>query len=316
MSGPWRALVGLAVVALAAVGLLWWSSTGEPRREPEQAVRATLVIGSVSQDVEDDVVEYQPMADYLAQQLASFGYVAGEVAVAPTTVEMARLVRQGKVDLYIDSPFPTFAVDQLTRSEPLVNRWKSGVETYRAVVYTRADSGVTSVGKLAGRVIAFEHPASTSGYFLPKAVLLEQGYTLREVDGPAAEVPPSEIGYYFVGGDNELMEAVAKGEAVAGAQNETQLQEFIDEQGGEYRFLLTTPSVFRHVVTAAEHLDPMVREAIKETLVTMHTDEQGQALLAAFKKTAKFTPFEPTPAAAYAGIEELLPLVEKEIVGS
>lgn len=312
-----RWLIIVAVVALAAAALfLWWGASGTGRDgAAEVASRTTLVIGSVSEDVADDVEEYQPIADYLVAQLASFGYTAGEVVVAPTTVEMARLIRQGQVDVYIDSPFPTFAVDQLTRSEPLVNRWKKGVEKYRSVIYVPAATGLTRVDQLQGRVMAFDHPASTSGYFLPKAALLQEGYTLRKVSGPEAVVPPDEIGYYFPGGDKDMMQAVALGEVIAAAQNQSELEEFIEEHGGEYRYLLTTPYVYRHVVTAAEHLDPAVRAAIQEVLVTMHTHEAGQALLKGFKKTARFTAFEPTPAAAYAGIEELLPLVEQEIIG-
>lgn len=317
MQTPVRWLLVVAAVALVA-GLLvvWWGALGtQPGSGTEVGSRTTLVIGSVSADAADDVEEYQPIADYLAARLDSFGYTAGEVVVAPTTVEMARLIRQGHVDLYIDSPFPTFAVDQLTRSEPLVNRWKSGVEKYRTVIYTPARGGVTTIDGLKGRVVAFDHPASTSGYFLPKAALLQVGYTLREVTGPTAAVEPAEIGYYFVGDDSELMEAVATGQAVAGAQNQTQLEEYIEENGGDYEYLLATPEVYRHVVTAAEHLDPAVRAAIQNVLATMHTHEAGQALLKEFKKTSRFTAFEPTPAAAYAGIEELLPLVEQEIIG-
>lgn len=315
MVSPWRLLVIVAVAAVAVVVAVVWRGTAvdEPGSQVPVA-RTTLVIGSVSVDAEDDIEEYQPIADYLVKRLAGFGYTAGEVVVAPTTTAMAELIRQGRIDLYVDSPFPTFAVDQLTRSVPLVNRWKSGVEKYRAVIYTLEDSGVASVGDLAGRVVAFDHANSTSGYFLPKAVLLEAGYTLREVAGPAAAVPPTEIGYYFAGKDGDLMDAVADGVAIAGAQNETELQEYVAEHGGRYRFLLTTPEVYRHVVTAAEHLDPTVREAVRDTLVKLHTHDEGRALLKAFKKTARFSPFEPTPSAAYTGIEELLGLVESEII--
>lgn len=307
----WAAVV---IVVLLVAGWLWYGmwQTGTA---PGVAARTTLVLGSVSSDVEGDVAEYQPLADYLARALTTYGYTGGEIVVASSVAEMGRLIREGKVDLYIDSPFPTFAVDQLTRSEPLVNRWKGGVEKYRAVIYTRADSGLAAVDDLKGRVLAFEHPQSTSGYFLPKAALLEAGYTLRAVEGPAAAVGAGEIGYFFAGEDDVLMEMVASGVAVAGAQSEVDVQEYAQERGDRYRFLLTTPFVYRHVVTVARHVDPVVREDIRDILTTLHTYEEGKTLLAAFRKTTQFTPFEPTSDAAYVGVRELLPLVEREIIG-
>ncbi len=321
MVGTGKTLGGLAAgLILAAVvlgGLWWWQYADLDINSDGGGARATFVIGSVSVDSEDDIKEYQPLADYLASELAEFGYQGGEVVVVKSAAEMAKLMRRGRVDLYIDSPFPTYAVDQLAESEPLVNRWKKGVEKYRTVLFVKKTSGVKDLNDLRGRVIAFDHPESTSGYFLPKASLLELGFKLTEVAGPEATVGLDEIGYYFVMDDLELVKSVVDGTVVAAATNENETVETLGELGEQvknYTYLLTTPYVYRHVVTAGGHLDSRVKEHAIKDLINLDKTEEGRALLKKFKKTKKFTPFVPNPEAAYSGIEELLGLVENEII--
>jgi len=312
-------LLLLLLVLVVAAGALWlvYSDGQQSEGEPTPLPRVTFVIGSVSNDIEDDLEEYGPVADYIAINMAEFGYVGGEVVVAPSVAEMAKLMRRGEVDVFIDSPFPTFAVDQLAQSAPLVNRWKKGVEKYQTAIFTRRDSGVESLDDLRGKVMVMDHPESTSGYFLPKTELLKRGYTLRQVAGPVSPVSADEIGYYFTNDDSDLVDAVVNGVVAAGAQNDNELFDQLEELGeepGAYPVLLTSNSVYRHVVTASSYMDPAVREALVTLLVGMDKDEVGQAILKDFKKTKRFTPFEPTPQAAYEGINELVGLVEDEII--
>ena len=311
-------LLVLTILAVVIVAVLVWSEQVGNRTAPGAAApRTTFVIGSVSFDAADDIEEYQPIADYIVNQLQQFGYTKGKVVVTKSAAQMAQLMRRGEVDLYIDSPFPTFAVDQLAGSEPLLNRWKKGVEKYHAVVFVKKSSGIDTLDDLLGKMIIFDHPESTSGDFLPKASLLQQGYVLTEKRSLTDTVGPNEIGYFFANDDAALVNAVVAGTVPAGAQNESELIERLadaNEQITDYTFLLTTPSVYRHVVTASKDLDPEVKRVIVDLLETMHTDPAGQALLKQFKKTKKFTPFEPTSAAAYKSIENLLPLVEQEII--
>src|SRR5690606_33118453 len=68
--------------------------------------KTTLVIADIS-DAPTDVIEaFQPMADYLAANLAEQGIQDGVVKVAPDIDSMARLLESGEVDLYFDSPYP------------------------------------------------------------------------------------------------------------------------------------------------------------------------------------------------------------------
>jgi len=275
---------------------------------------ATVVVGTVGSEPEEEIEEYQPFIDYLARKLTNFNIKTGEVVVAASPAEMAKFVRQGKVDLYIDSSFPTYVVDKLADSEPLVSRWKKGVEKYHSVIFVKRDQGIASLDDLRGRIIAFESANSTSGYFLPKADLLKRGYKLTFKEKPTDPVAPDEIGYYFTEDEEKVVTDVSQGVAAAGGTNEDTLRELIGEASVGYQFLLTTADVFRHVVTVRGDLDQQLKETIKNVLLEANKNPEGQAVLEAFSKTAKFTAFEPNPEAAFAAMMGLAELVEEEII--
>src|SRR5688500_4799924 len=50
--------------------------------------------------------------------------------------------------------------------------------TGHALIFTRTDGETKRLEDLKGKIIAFEDPESTSGYFLPKLFLTRKGFTL------------------------------------------------------------------------------------------------------------------------------------------
>ena len=80
---------------------------------------------------------------------------------------------------------------------------KSGEPTYHSCIFTRADSGITTLEDLNGRSFAFTDPASTSGYLAPTTALRENGVTLGDT--------------FFAGSVVGVIEAVRSGQVDAGA---------------------------------------------------------------------------------------------------
>ncbi|MEZ5666604.1 MAG: phosphonate ABC transporter substrate-binding protein [Alphaproteobacteria bacterium] len=93
--------------------------------------------------------------------------------------------------------------------EPLVvAREDDGTTGYYSVMYTLADSGITSIEDMEGKSLAFADPDSTSGYLIPKFQL-----------GDLLGVDPEE-GYFsrtgFGGGHEQAVVAVLEGQYDAG----------------------------------------------------------------------------------------------------
>ena len=280
----------------------------------------TLVIGVTVPNVEEDqdaFEEFQPLSDYLAARLGQLGIQEGRVLLARSPVEMAKFMRQGKVDLYLDPTFASVIVNQLSGSEPILSRWKKGVEKYHSVIFVSSSEGINSLDDLLGKTIAFEDPGSTSAYFLPKAELLRRGYTLSEKQGPTDPVAPEEIGHYFSMSDRQLVADVVTGTAAAGGQQEAEIMEYLDGAGqadDAAEVLLTTANIFRSMVSVRSGLDPRLRAGLKEVLLAMDDVPEGLPVLETLSKTARFGDFGENSHAVFQDLQDLADLVEKEIV--
>ncbi len=123
---------------------------------PDAAGARPITVGSIGDEPAAEIKKFSPFARYLAKQLQPAGIDEGKVVVAKDISQMAPFLREGKVDLYIDSPFPTVAVSRISGSKFLLRRWKKGVGEYHSTIFARKDSGISGLEDLKGKLIAFE----------------------------------------------------------------------------------------------------------------------------------------------------------------
>ncbi len=89
------------------------------------------------------------------------------------------------------------AVRRLSGSKFLLRRWKKGIGEYHTVIFVRRDSGINRLEDLKGKLIPFDDPHSSSGYFLSKMALLQEGLTLVPRQSVHQSVMQNEVGYIF-----------------------------------------------------------------------------------------------------------------------
>lgn len=107
------------------------------------------------------------------------------------------------------SAYAAVYVENADAVEPvLVKTNLDGSYTYHSVGFARADSGITSLDDMAGKVFAFGDPNSTSGYLIPLVEIPAEGYSME----------PGEFfsDVVFVGGHEQTIVAVANGDVDAG----------------------------------------------------------------------------------------------------
>ncbi|MEW6776910.1 MAG: phosphate/phosphite/phosphonate ABC transporter substrate-binding protein [Bdellovibrionota bacterium] len=248
----------------------------------------TIRIGSISSTPVEETRIFQPLADYLSDALKAHGIEGVEIVVAKTIPEMADLLKSGKADLYIDSPFAATAVHRLSGAKPFLRRWKKGVGEYRTQIFVRADSGIDSLEKLKGNLIAFEEQASSSGYLLPKLMLRQMHFTLTQKKSISDSVVPDEIGYLFSSDDDLTVKWVLKGKVAAGACDDEGLRRRAGQDFGKLRILHESFPMPRHVVLHRADLSSERRTQVRDALLAMHETEAGRKALEAFQKTTKF----------------------------
>lgn len=277
------------------------------------ASKKTLIIGETGSSPSATISSFQPLADYLAANLSANGYGAGMVKVAPDLATMGKWLKNREIDVFFDSPYPAMVLIDSAGAKPILRRWKGGVAEYYAVLFARKDARIESINDLKGKMLAFEDPGSTSGYMLPKALLVAAGLKMVEKASPDAPVAPDEVGYVFVNPDNDddMIQWVLSGKTPAGVVNSAVFDNFSGEGKSSLVTLAKTQSAARHLVLLRGDLEPDVVDAIKAIMLKMDSTADGQAVLKQFQKTAKFDEFPDGAVAALNQMRELYKLTQQ-----
>ena len=277
------------------------------------APRDTLVIGSISRNIKEEIETFQPLIEYLNPRLGAVGIRQVKIAIVTNPKEMGRRLQNGDIDIYIDSPFIVADIGRKTGATPFLRRWKKGMAEYRSLFVARADSGINSLEDLRGRVIAFDEPFSTSGYLLPKAMLIQLGYRVVEVSDAQTEVPPDVIGYVFSMDDVNTMFWIDRGRAAAGVTSPDFFEKFEQKHKNKYVVFEHSINIPRQVVAHRANLAPPIIAELERVLIGMEHDGDGRAALQQFQKTTRFDRFPTGAQATFAPILALLDVLSEEL---
>jgi len=210
------------------------------------------------------------------------------VVIVPSALQMAKLLEEKKIDFYLESPYPTYLINKQGAAVLLLRRWKSGMAEYRGLIFSKKDSETSRLEQLRGKMIAFEDPGSTSGYFLPKVLLLKKGFTLMEKPGLDAKVSPKEISYVFASSNVNVVNLVLSDRVAAGAFSNDDYGVLDEKRRAAVTILAQTEMFPRHLVSVRKDLDPTVRNRLKEILLSMHQDDEGRGIMQQTDNTTKF----------------------------
>ena len=256
---------------------------------PETVKLRTLSLGIVSEIPPQQIEEhFRDFARYVARKLSSTSDIEGKVVVAPTALQLAKLLEQKKVDFYLESPYPTYLINRQGAAQLLLRRWKSGMAVYHSILFTQRGSGATRLEELRGKMIAFEDPGSTSGYFLPKVLLLRKGFKLSEKSSLQAKVAPKEVGYIFTRSDRKIVDLVLSKQVAAGAISDDDYKTIDEKKRADIAILAETEALPRHLLSIRKDLPAAAANRLKEILLAMGQDEEGRRILAKTDNTTKF----------------------------
>ena len=251
----------------------------------------TLVLGDVSPNPTKKIERFQPLANYLADNLSKFGIGKGKVRIAPDLETMANLLASGEVDVYFDSPYPAMIVVNKSQAKPILRRWKKGHGQYYTVIFTMKENAINTLGDLQGKMVAFESNFSTTGYMLPLAHLLQNNLVTVEKSNAEIPVSSSEVGYVFSKEDENVVQWVISGKVDAGATDIHTYEDIPESTRAQMKIIAQTEIVPRNLVIVSEKLPPEVVDKLKLLLEEMHQTSEGKDILTKFEKTVKFDQF-------------------------
>lgn len=251
----------------------------------------TLTVGSITDKTAHEFRAWTPFIHYLARQLAPDGIDDGKLVTARDSLEMARYLRDGSVDLFIDSPLVALGVSQASGAVLFMRRWKDGVAEYRSVVFARADSPIQSIADIAGQRIVFENADSTSAYIIPRILIERARLRLIGLENRRARAPAGQVGFVFSGSDENSLFLVLAGHVETGAMASHELAQMAPASA--IKVIAQSEPLPRHVVSHRGGLPAPLVARIRAVLIGMEQTEEGRNVLAAFEKTTRFDDLAP-----------------------
>jgi phosphate/phosphite/phosphonate ABC transporter binding protein len=276
-------------IALAAVTFLLRAELGSDAAGqtavPNETKRFTL--GLVSAANQKEIAEhFREFAHYVARKLYASTDAEGKVVIASNLSELAKLLTQNNVDFFMESPYPTYVVNHVHgAANLLLRRWKGGKAEYRSLIAAHKDSNMSRLQDLRGKIIAFEDPESTSGYFLPKFFLQRNGFKLSQVPAENAKVPTTEVGYVFGKTRDNLVDLVLSKQVAAGTLSDDDYAALDDQRKTHLNILAQTESLPRHLVSVRKNLAPELIERLGRVLQSMNEDDEGRKILRSIDTT-------------------------------
>lgn len=309
----------LAVLfSVILLGLSACSTRPELTPEPdvdvgEPELTGVVVLGKVGDDPVKTIEKNQPIADYLAAGLSDFGIGAGQVKVAPNIETMAAWLEKGDVHVFFDNAYSNCLTQELSPGKNIVLRVKTGAPTKQGVFFTLADSAITSLDDLPGKMIAFQEPNDIVGYMAAKAYLVEAGLNPVEKENANVSVAEGDVGYIFSGDEENTIAWVLEGLVDVGIMESDDYEEYQEEYSDTFPFVIldvTVPLTRSQPGLAPADLDPALTEAIIQLLVEL-ADVEGAEEIMASSKTQMFIPYTGEGKAAVEEVHAMCELVGK-----
>ncbi|MCM8796791.1 MAG: phosphate/phosphite/phosphonate ABC transporter substrate-binding protein [Candidatus Omnitrophica bacterium] len=253
------------------------------------------MFGRVSDNPRKHYQRMKPFIDYLAKRLNDYGIKGGDVFLANNDQQMIKALKEGKVDIVTETFFSSLIYMEKAGTIPILRRWKQGRPDYLSYIFVRRDSKINSLSDLKGKVIAFEDPGSTTGYFLPKIALLKAGVNLVKLNNCRERPPEDKTGYCFAYGEQNIALLVHKKIVEIGTLSDEEYREPDEVPTGilaDFKIIHATESIPRNFISVRKELSPELIGAIKEVLFTMHQNTQGRELMRKLEKTVAFDEYE------------------------
>jgi ABC-type phosphate/phosphonate transport system substrate-binding protein len=311
MEGRLPRLSLLSTIAVLVYGMVVTVNATEQAVEKTKA--RTVTLGLVSEIHRAQIeVQFQDFVRYVAEKLSATPDFDGKIMIAPSAFQLARLIEQKKVDFYMESPYPTFLINDIHGvAKLLLRRWKSGMAEYRSLIFAKNNGEVRRLEDLRGKVLVFEDPGSTSGHFLAKSFLLKKGFKFADKSRFDPHGSPTEVGYVFANSQEKLVDMVLAKQGAAGAFSDDDFARLDDKKKSAITILAETERVPRHFFSVRNDFAPSLVDRLEKILLSMHENEQGRRILKNTDDTTKFDLLPDGAAAMRRRLAEIFHSAEK-----
>ena len=250
-----------------------------------------LVIGGIEGQSGDVTPFLKPMADYIKPKLTDLGVENVVVVSAPDREHLAHLIRHGRVDWISQTAYNASYFIQNADVSVLSRGWRGGSPTYKSVFFVRNDNELTGLDQITNHTIAFEHPYSTSAYFVPRIELESIGKTLDLMAVGQRRSPGQGLAYTFSQSEYNTALWVEKGIVDIGVMSDSHWTDatIVPESFRKsLRVLHETKEVVRALELVRGDLDADIKQRLGMILQSMHADATAEGVRTAYFNTQRF----------------------------
>ncbi|TAN42430.1 MAG: phosphate/phosphite/phosphonate ABC transporter substrate-binding protein [Nitrospirae bacterium] len=148
-----------------------------------------------------------------------------------------------------------------------------GKTTYHGHIFVRKDSRINNAADMKGKSMVFIDKGSSCGYIYPLAYLGRHGIT---------NISTFFSEHYFAGSHDAAIIAVLNGRVDVGVAKSTvysSLQAANPRIEKELKIIDESPEFPSHGLFLGKSVPPDIRSAVRKTLLEMHGDTEGRAIL-------------------------------------
>lgn len=233
----------------------------------------------------------QRSADELARALSERVHVPVRASVTLDYTTLVESMRSGHVHFGWLTPSPLVLAERLFGVRVLLTQVRRGKPTYYSALVVRDDSRFRALEDLRGASIAWIDPTSTSGFVIPRYLLIQRGFD------------PSTFfaRQVFAGQHDAAVIAVQRGQVDAAAVWADPPEEhtgawtryLANRPGPRLRPLVYSPPVPSDAIATTEEFartHPRLVRHVSEALISIGQTEEGRSILRRLNSTDGFVP--------------------------
>lgn len=224
-----------------------------------------------------------------------------EISIPQSYIAVVEALGSNRADVAAINTFGYILANEKYGAEARLVQIRHGAATYQSQIIVRSDSAIKSLADIAGKKIAFVDPASTSGFLLPKKMLLDRGIK-----------PSQEI---FAMKHDSVVSMVYQGQADAGAtfyspEADGQIQDArrlvktqYPDVAEKVKVLELTESIPNEPIIFRKQLSEDMKKTISDAILKFISTPEGKEV---FKAVYGVTELRPTADKDYDGVRAIL----------
>jgi phosphonate transport system substrate-binding protein len=255
-----------------------------------------LHFGVIAEEANEPDRMLRVYADLMAEmhkRLAARGMSMGALVITRDLADLSQKLKQGEVDMVIESVFPTFELQdqsgQLLAPDLAIVRRNQ--REYRTVFFARRDGKIKTLEDLKGRTLVLQAERSTSAFAVPRAELSRRGIALIPSGRPARD--KSSAFYLLAGAELNQAIWVLNGKGDAGAFNDSDWARLPEKVRSELVSFHETRPLLRGALSLRVGLDSELKRACEEILLSLHNDSAGRGALESASGITRFERLTP-----------------------